>query len=502
MREGTDKDRKDKYCLPARCLLAVCLLMLILSGRVISQDGRSMPVAAYTIKNGRMYIVLDKKLDKIRLDKFIDMYGLSDLDLPAMLVSRHKEKLKEKGWKVEMDNPQRLVVSKLIGGIGQLENPEKRMALTEDHPNTYDLFPRENDDLVYGFNHFIGKFPFAVRDSLVTFFLKGHAHASQALLAGSFTNWQNGALTMTRTDSGWIAVVKLNAGKYWYKFIVDGRWMVDDNNYLKEDDRRGNMNSVYYKANVVLSLPGYTDAKDVYLTGNFNNWNPRELPMRKGPLGWTIRLYLAEGTFRYKFVVDGKWYEDPANAQRMPDGHKGFNSVLELGPSHLFSLNGYQSAGMVALEGSFNGWNPSDLPMHKTKMGWELHYALGPGSYQYRFVVDGKPITDPADSLFARDPHKDRVSSYLIIQPNYSFRLQGYQDARVVCVAGDFNDWTPDALKMKRVGDTWIFNVHLSVGKHLYKFIVDGHWIKDPDNPLWEGNQYNTDNSVIWMEDW
>jgi 1,4-alpha-glucan branching enzyme len=93
------------------------------------------------------------------------------------------------------------------------------------------------------------------------------------------------------------------------------------------------------------------------------------------------------------------------------------------------------------------------------------------------------------------------VNSFLIIQPNYTFRLRGYPDARVICVAGDFNDWMPDALKMKRVGDAWVFNVHLPVGKHLYKFIVDGRWIKDPDNPLWEENQYNTDNSVIWMED-
>jgi 1,4-alpha-glucan branching enzyme len=90
------------------------------------------------------------------------------------------------------------------------------------------------------------------------------------------------------------------------------------------------------------------------------------------------------------------------------------------------------------------------------------------------------------------------ANGYLIIQPNYTFRLYGYSDAREVYLAGDFNDWTPNALKMKRVGDTWVFNVHLSVGKHLYKFIVDGHWIKDPDDPLWEGRN---NNSVLWMEE-
>jgi 1,4-alpha-glucan branching enzyme len=74
-------------------------------------------------------------------------------------------------------------------------------------------------------------------------------------------------------------------------------------------------------------------------------------------------------------------------------------------------------------------------------------------------------------------------------------------DAKEVYLAGDFNDWTSNALKLTRLGDAWVFNVHLSVGKHLYKFIVDGHWIRDPDNPLWEGRGLNSENSVLWMEE-
>jgi hypothetical protein len=52
---------------------------------------------------------------------------------------------------------------------------------------------------------------------------------------------------------------------------------------------------------------------------------------------------------------------------------------------------------------------------------------------------------------------------------------------------------------MQHKGDEWTFSVHLSPGKHLYKFIVDGVWMKDPDNKLWEQNEYNTGNSVIWI---
>ena len=52
---------------------------------------------------------------------------------------------------------------------------------------------------------------------------------------------------------------------------------------------------------------------------------------------------------------------------------------------------------------------------------------------------------------------------------------------------------------MKKEGDAWIFPVHLSVGKHLYKFIVDDKWMNDPGNPLWEQNEYGTGNSIIWI---
>jgi hypothetical protein len=34
-------------------------------------------------------------------------------------------------------------------------------------------------------------------------------------------------------------------------------------------------------------------------------------------------------------------------------------------------------------------------------------------------------------------------------------------------------------------------------GNSEYKFIVDGKWILDPDNKLYEENQYGTGNSVL-----
>jgi len=141
-----------------------------------------------------------------------------------VLSSANVSKLQKQGWRIDLQYGVRLVISKLMQGLDQLANPEKRMALAEDHPNPYDLFPAQNDNLIYGYNRFAGKYPFAVKDSTRDLLPQGLQGANRVLLAGSFTNWQYGALPMTRTDSGWIAIVPLGSGKYWYKFIIDGGW--------------------------------------------------------------------------------------------------------------------------------------------------------------------------------------------------------------------------------------------------------------------------------------
>ena len=482
-----------------RRLLLYGFLLTMTLQTAFSQENAGK--AAYTIKDGRMYIRINRHIDKPSLEKFIGKYDLGDLNLGTALSTGRLRDLLDKGWRIDIDDRLRLVISKQIAGLGQLDDPEKRMALTEDHPNSYDLFPPRNDDLVYGFNSFYGKSPFEVHDSLVRFYLKGHILATEVFLAGSFSNWQHHSIRMTYADSGWIAYVKLGPGKYWYKFIINGNWTPDHDNSLNESDFRGNVNSVYYKPNVVFTLAGHQEDALVYLTGNFNGWNPSELRMTKGPAGWTIPLYLAEGTYTYKFVVNGKWIEDPANKEHAPDGHKGFNSIYRLGSPHLFTLKGYPNAKSVFLAGTFNGWRTNEWPMQKTPDGWQLPYTLGPGNYQYRFLVDGKWIDDPVNPLFVYNRNHHVANAFLIIQPNYTFRLDGFPDAKEIFLAGDFNDWTPNALKMKHVGNSWAFNVHLSTGKHLYKFVVDGKWIKDPGNPLWENNEYGTDNSILWMEE-
>ena len=63
-------------------------------------------------------------------------------------------------------------------------------------------------------------------------------------------------------------------------------------------------------------------------------------------------------------------------------------------------------AGAVFLAGSFNDWHPSTFPMIAGDDGkWVKELALPPGRYEYRFVVDGVWVEDPAATDSAPNPH-------------------------------------------------------------------------------------------------
>ena len=56
------------------------------------------------------------------------------------------------------------------------------------------------------------------------------------------------------------------------------------------------------------------DAKEVFLAGTFNDWNPKALPMHRTRGGeWAHTLDLPPGRYEYKFVIDGHWCSCPAS---------------------------------------------------------------------------------------------------------------------------------------------------------------------------------------------
>jgi hypothetical protein len=74
-------------------------------------------------------------------------------------------------------------------------------------------------------------------------------------------------------------------------------------------------------------------ASDVRIAGDFNGWIPdkgvRSLIESDGTTRvWTKILQLRPGRYRYRYVVDGEWREDPDNPEVVSDTPGGRNSLL------------------------------------------------------------------------------------------------------------------------------------------------------------------------------
>ena len=59
----------------------------------------------------------------------------------------------------------------------------------------------------------------------------------------------------------------------------------------------------------------------------------------------------------------------------------------------------------VSLAGDFNGWDTASHAMKKDSAGvWKRSVNLAPGSYQYRFFVDGAWQNDPQSTNCVPNP--------------------------------------------------------------------------------------------------
>lgn len=182
----------------------------------------------------------------------------------------------------------------------------------------------------YGYNQFRNKLPFTVKDSVVSFFLRGYVSAHTVLLVGSFTGWHKKPLSMTRVNGGWLVNIKLSPGKYTYQFLIDNSWKLDPDN-LQTEIENGKLSSLYYVPNIVFSFPAHNTAKKIFLVGSFNHWKPGELQLLKRGDQWQLPLYLADSTYTYRYSVDGKEMVDPANNNRFFDHNAVQTSYLVIG---------------------------------------------------------------------------------------------------------------------------------------------------------------------------
>jgi len=100
-----------------------------------------------------------------------------------------------------------------------------------------------------------------------------------------------------------------------------------------------------------------------------------------------------------------------------------------------------------------------------------------------------KDHSKPAESVSDRSPAKEEQEITLKYVSH---------TAREVKVAGNFNGWHPNATPLKNNGTgEWTVRLALRSGQYEYRFVVDGHWVEDPQAAQRGANPYGGFNSIL-----
>ena len=252
----------------------------------------------------------------------------------------------------------------------------------------------------------------------------------------------------------------------------------------------------------------------VVVSGSFNNWSRKGWMMKKvGPTTYQLRKKIEDFNddyqLEFKFLVNGQYWAEPDERfDNRVFANEFWEEVynlslydVESAPNGrlIFFLEGFGGARDVVLSGSFNGWDEHYLKMEKIEDGWEIRLDLAPGRYEYKFIVDGEWMHDPANPNQVENEHHT-LNSVTYVTARVNFALPGFADAERVILAGSFNDWDEEALLMKKTDGGWDIDLDLIGGKHYYKFIVDGEWMVDPGNPFAESDGKGNVNSVLIVQ--
>ncbi len=133
-----------------------------------------------------------------------------------------------------------------------------------------------------------------------------------------------------------------------YRLIVDGVWTYDpinDNSFLSPEQLRVSSLNIPKRFNEYFTMPLINDNgnvrfiykdqenKHIYLSGNFNNWDPFMLRMvedKKDPGTYTISIRMAPGKHYYTFISDGITIQDPNNPKKAIDNRGNAVSFIEI----------------------------------------------------------------------------------------------------------------------------------------------------------------------------
>lgn len=134
---------------------------------------------------------------------------------------------------------------------------------------------------------------------------------------------------------------------------------------------------------------------EIYLFGNFNNWNRTEYKLNYNEEQeiFEITIPLDYGSYEYKFMANGKEVIDPANPDKLPNGLGGENSTIRLlkpsGSLYLHILDYMESSEFITMN-FYSDLNDVQLDKKESKV-----YAILNNQHvdDYSIAINGNFIT-------------------------------------------------------------------------------------------------------------
>lgn len=111
-----------------------------------------------------------------------------------------------------------------------------------------------------------------------------------------------------------------------------------------------------------------------------------------------------------------------------------------------------------------------------------------------RELVEKKPriaTEDPAGWL-------ERLSGPKRVPDGILFTLEAPL-AEMAAVTGEFNNWSREGIVMAKDQEDGLWKITLNIdsGEYEYRFIVDGRWVRDPNNKDYIRNEFGQENSLL-----
>ncbi len=297
---------------------------------VFDLRGQVDTLPSYFMENEDVVFEFDiRQYDHDLENKFSQLFELQDYAVIDIIKSEQTNQIQ--GWEVHQINEFIFQLRRKLTDFNQQTSKNVKYLINGDYwvepVSKVDSLSEPLKTIQSEFDLFAD--PYRIdKNGNTRFFVAGFPNAQRVILAGSFNAWNESSIPMTKTEKGWEITLDLQSGIYEYKFIVDNIWTHDLANSMFILNEHDTFNSILLVGKTItFELPGYLNAKDVYLSGSFNNWEETALPMQKSIDGWTLDLPLPPGKHYYKFIVDNNWIVDPENDLQEPNLKGNWNSV-------------------------------------------------------------------------------------------------------------------------------------------------------------------------------